>query len=199
MTVSRLSKLHEVSDYALYNLVKKYSQQELLGYTHQQKKFDEAINECKIRQKGIFKRANEDAFLDYLISKDTQREIERTLSLVFASKEEIEHILPEVTKLLPGVVDFSQYQVYMVTGDSMINAGIKDGDHVLVDSNAKAKEDDIIVAMYMGRIFIKRYKEIDGSIYLFSENPKFSPFKVYSLDNLKIIGVVKFQIAAITN
>ncbi len=199
MTVRRLSNLHEVSDYALYNLVKKYSLQELFGYTYQQKKFNEAINECKIRKKGIFKRANEDAFLDYLISKDTEREIERTLSLVFASKEEIERILPEVTKLLPDVVDFSQFQVYKVSGDSMINAGIKDGNHVLVDSKAQVNEDDIVVAMYMGRIFIKRYKEIDGSIYLFSENPKFSPFKVYNLDNLKIIGVVKFQITAITN
>ncbi len=195
----KISSLEDISDYSLYNLVKKYAFRELLGFTHNQKQFDTAITECKKRRKGIYQRASEDAFLDFLISKDEEREIQRTLSLFFASSEEIENIAPEIKKLLPNAIDFSRYDIYNVSGDSMINAGIKDGDHVLVDTLAKAKEDDIIVAIYIERIFIKRYKEIDGNIYLFSENPKFSPFKVYNRDNLKILGVVKFKISDISS
>ncbi len=193
----KVKSLVDISDYQLYNLVKKYTFQELLGYSHQSKKLTHAISECKRRRKGIYQRASEDAFLEFLISKDLDREINKTLSFAFASSEEVQNIAPEIKKLLPEAVDFSRYDIYNVSGDSMINAGIKDGDHVLVDTKAEAREDDIIVAIYIERIFIKRYKEIDGNIYLFSENPKFSPFKVYNRSNLKILGVVKFKISAV--
>ena len=59
-----------------------------------------------------------------------------------------------------------------VEGDSMINAGINDGDIILLERR-KAKSGDIVVAVVEGQVTVKRYLEKDGRHFLRAANPKY--------------------------
>jgi repressor LexA len=65
-----------------------------------------------------------------------------------------------------------------VTGDSMIGAGILDGDVVVVLKQQEARKGDIVVAVLDGEATVKRYYPEDGAIRLQPENPDFDPIMV---------------------
>ncbi|GHU63808.1 LexA repressor [Clostridia bacterium] len=78
-----------------------------------------------------------------------------------------------------------------VRGDSMINAGIFDGDKILVRQQPKAENGEIVVAMLQGfesEATVKTYYKEDGHIRLQPENPDYSPIIV---NEVQILGVVK--------
>jgi repressor LexA len=62
-----------------------------------------------------------------------------------------------------------------VTGNSMINAGIFDGDIVIVRKQATAQNGEIVIAMIDGEATVKRLKLADGQIWLMPENPDYAP------------------------
>ncbi len=62
-----------------------------------------------------------------------------------------------------------------VVGDSMIDAGIFEGDHVIVQQEARIKEGDIIVALLEGETTVKKYSVKNGEIFLVPENKKMKP------------------------
>lgn len=79
-----------------------------------------------------------------------------------------------------------------VSGESMINAGILDGDYIFVRKQLEARSGQIVVAMIDGEATVKRY-EPDGSIIRFvAENPEMEPIVVRK-DEFRatsILGVV---------
>ena len=73
-----------------------------------------------------------------------------------------------------------------VSGESMINAGIFDGDYVIVQKQNNAKNGDIVVAMTMeNEATIKRFYKENGHIRLQPENDTMDPI---ILDNCTILG-----------
>jgi DNA polymerase V len=85
----------------------------------------------------------------------------------------------------------------IANGDSMINANIHSGDMLVVDSLARAKEGDIIVASIDGDFTVKRLKKHEGQMHLMPENPDFSPIPILDDSEFKIYGVVRKKIADI--
>jgi repressor LexA len=77
-----------------------------------------------------------------------------------------------------------------VKGESMINAGIFDGDLVVVSSQTEANNNDIIVAMIDNEATVKRFSNRRGKIQLLPENDSFSPIDVNFSENFTIIGKV---------
>jgi len=75
-----------------------------------------------------------------------------------------------------------------VTGESMINAGIYEGDIVVVDSKKEPRNGDIVVALVDNMNTIKRYIKQPDKVYLHPENPAFSD--IYAEHDLQIQGVV---------
>lgn len=65
-----------------------------------------------------------------------------------------------------------------VTGNSMINAGIFDGDIVLVERRAEARKGDIVVAIIGDEATVKRYFPENNRIRLQPENDDFEPIIV---------------------
>lgn len=62
-----------------------------------------------------------------------------------------------------------------VTGNSMINAGILDGDVVIVRKQPTARNGEIVIAMIDGEATVKRL-QVDGSqVWLMPENPDYDP------------------------
>ncbi|PIT89264.1 MAG: repressor LexA [Candidatus Levybacteria bacterium CG10_big_fil_rev_8_21_14_0_10_36_7] len=76
-----------------------------------------------------------------------------------------------------------------VTGDSMINAGIFEGDLVVVEQKGSWKTEDIVLAEIDNQWTLKILKTTKGKNYLEAANPAYPPF--YPKSELKIHGVVK--------
>lgn len=75
-----------------------------------------------------------------------------------------------------------------VTGESMIHAGIYEGDIVVVDSKRIQKNGDIVVALVDNQNTVKRYVSDMGKVYLKAENPEYE--NIYPEYQLTIQGVV---------
>jgi repressor LexA len=65
-----------------------------------------------------------------------------------------------------------------VVGDSMIEAGILEGDFLLVERGARIRSGDIVVALLNGETTVKRYLVKEGGIYLVPENRRLQPIRV---------------------
>ena len=75
-----------------------------------------------------------------------------------------------------------------VRGESMIGAGILDGDRVIVRPQQTAEDGQIVVARIGDEATVKRLSRKGGEIWLLPENPAFSPIDG---SEAQIIGIVK--------
>ena len=75
-----------------------------------------------------------------------------------------------------------------VRGESMINAGILDGDMVLVRPQQEASNGSIVVAMVDGDATVKRFERGNGHVKLIAENPAYEPIVS---SNVSLVGVVR--------
>ncbi len=75
-----------------------------------------------------------------------------------------------------------------VRGESMINAGILDGDMVLVRPQQEAPNGAIVVAMVDGDATVKRFERGNGHVKLIAENPAYEPIVSSSVS---LVGVVR--------
>ncbi|MBO4699408.1 transcriptional repressor LexA [bacterium] len=75
-----------------------------------------------------------------------------------------------------------------VCGDSMINAGINNGDLVIIKRQPLAENGDIIAALIDSDATLKRLSISNGEVFLLPENEKYSPINVTCRDDFKILG-----------
>lgn len=80
--------------------------------------------------------------------------------------------------------------MFTVKGDSMMGAGICDGDKVVVDKALKPKHKDIVVAVVDDEYTIKRLYQLRGKTELQPENPNYQPITFNENSQLQIWGVV---------
>ena len=81
-----------------------------------------------------------------------------------------------------------------VEGDSMINAGIHDGDILIVDRAMEAENNKVVVANLDGELTVKRLSIKDTRVLLMPDNPKYEPIEIRPLSDFRIMGVVTFVI-----
>ena len=77
-----------------------------------------------------------------------------------------------------------------VSGGSMINAGIFDGDIVIVDRSVKPANGKIVIAVIDGEMLIRRYEKTINRLRLIPETPKLAAIDVSEFMDFKIWGVV---------
>ncbi len=75
-------------------------------------------------------------------------------------------------------------------GNSMVKAGIQDGDLLIVDRKLFPKEGSIIVASLHGELTVKRLRYDKEGIYLCPENEAYAPIRVTDTDHFTVWGVV---------
>jgi repressor LexA len=83
-----------------------------------------------------------------------------------------------------------QHFALRVKGDSMINAGILDGDHVIVRQQATAENGNIIVALLGEDATVKRFYKQDNGIRLQPEHPSMAPLLVGADQHFSVLGKV---------
>ncbi len=80
-----------------------------------------------------------------------------------------------------------------VRGDSMINAGIFEGDLVIVRPTKEVKNNDIVVALLHDEATVKRFIQIKNRSYLKAENPDYKniyPKEEWMVQG-KVVGVIR--------
>ena len=98
--------------------------------------------------------------------------------------ENIEGYFPVPAEFMPNAQSF----LLKVKGDSMINAGIFDGDQVLVKQQSSAENGDMVVALVEDAATVKTFYKEDGYYRLQPENDEMDPILVHG--NLQILGKV---------
>ncbi|HQW83106.1 MAG TPA: translesion error-prone DNA polymerase V autoproteolytic subunit [Ferruginibacter sp.] len=81
-----------------------------------------------------------------------------------------------------------------VSGNSMINAGIYNGDIVIVDRSLKPQNGKIVIAVIDGEMLIRRYEKTLNRLRLVPETSGLSPIEVNEFCDFKIWGVVAYII-----
>lgn len=81
-----------------------------------------------------------------------------------------------------------------VEGESMINAGIHNGDILIVDRAEELHDNKIIIAMLGGEFTVKRIKKSGKKLFLVPENPDFKAVEVTPDMEFEVWGIVNYVI-----
>jgi repressor LexA len=100
----------------------------------------------------------------------------------FHSEENIEGLLS-----IPDDISSGKTFALQVKGDSMIGAGIMDGDRVIVKQQETAENGEIVCALIDGEATLKRFFKKNGVVTLKAENEKYAPI-VVSEGEFRIAG-----------
>ena len=92
------------------------------------------------------------------------------------AEQQVEDVFP----LPKQLVGQGEHFLLQVSGDSMINAAITDGDWVVVRSQSDAENGEIVAAMVEGQgaegeATVKTFKKSDGHVWLIPHNPLYAP------------------------
>lgn len=77
-----------------------------------------------------------------------------------------------------------------VRGNSMIDAGIHDGDLLIIDKSLEPKNNKIAICYIDGEFTVKRIKIEKDTVWLIAENKDYKPIKVTKDNDLIIWGLV---------
>jgi DNA polymerase V len=80
--------------------------------------------------------------------------------------------------------------IFRVKGNSMIDAGIFDGDVLIVDRSIEPKHNDIVLVTLHNEFIVKRLFKRAGVVKLVSENPIYPPIVIKVNDDFAVWGVV---------
>lgn len=81
-----------------------------------------------------------------------------------------------------------------VVGDSMRDAGIDEGDIIVIDKSLDAHNGDLVVCYVDGEFAIKYLKMEDGKLMLYPANNKYAPIEVTNAEGFRVWGVVTYTI-----
>ena len=79
-------------------------------------------------------------------------------------------------------------------GDSMLGAGIHDGDLLIVDRSVEAAHDRVVIAALDGELTVKRLVRRKGRVLLAPENPDYPEFDITEREYVHIWGVVTYVV-----
>ena len=103
--------------------------------------------------------------------------------------ENVESYFPVPAEYVPKNPTF----MLTVKGDSMINAGIFSGDHLLIEQKSTAENGEIIVALLDDSATVKTFYKEDGHYRLQPQNDAMEPIITDDVQILgKVIGVFRF-------
>ena len=103
--------------------------------------------------------------------------------------ENIENYFPIPAEFMPNEQTF----ILQVQGESMVNAGILDGDYILVEQQTTANDGDMVVALVDDSATVKTFYKENGYYRLQQENDFMEPIIVSDVMIMgKVIGMFRF-------
>jgi DNA polymerase V len=83
---------------------------------------------------------------------------------------------------------------FKMKGDAMQQAGILDGDILIVDRSVTPSNGKIVVAILNAELLVRRFHKNFTSAFLIPENPRYKPMNLAEFSDFKIWGVVMHSI-----
>ena len=96
----------------------------------------------------------------------------------------------DLTEML--VDDQAATFIVRVSGESMMNAGISNGDELLVDRSKTPRDGDVVVAVLDGELTVKRLRLTNAGVVLQADNSEHPDIVVSELSELSIWGTVTY-------
>ena len=128
--------------------------------------------------------------LGRLIPSSSFGEIPLLGSVKAGIPSDVEEDLHETLNLDNFLVDKKELTYMLeVDGDSMIDAHIKKGDHVLVEKTNQAKDMDIVIAEVDGEFTMKYFRKEGEKVWLEPANKNFKP--IYPTQSLNVVAKLK--------
>lgn len=200
--------LINLSNHQIYTKIKNMITRDFLNNRDSEYLLGKYYNEATLRSDTLYQDALDDAFkvieslrqaefdsnvnsymrASYLGDEDkssTMNEIINDSGFDLSSEKIGSYNLEELTG-----IEFGNLIISSVSGDSMINAGIYDGDLIFADTKAEISNGDIIIASVNDALFVKRIINDNNSLILASENPKYPPVKIAEDMKFSVIGKV---------
>jgi len=81
-----------------------------------------------------------------------------------------------------------------VSGDSMIEAGLDDGDLIVIDRSLNPENGKIAVCFIDGEFTVKRIKKEKNKLFLMPQNKKYKHIEIKESNQLIIWGIVEYVI-----
>jgi len=179
------------------------------GYPPSVREICEAVNlKSTSTVHGHLEKLEKKGYIRRNPTKPRAIEVLDSNSYIFSKKEIVE--LPIVGKVtagqpilaqeniedtLPIPIDFvgnNDSFILVIKGDSMIEAGILDGDYVIVQKQSYANNGDIVVALLDDEATVKRFYKEKNYFRLQPENPNYEPIITDKLSIIgKVIGVLR--------
>ncbi len=146
---------------------------------------------ANLEAKGMIRRKwNHSRAIELVEKKRKVRAIELPLLGRVAAGSPIEAIEGDDTIEVPeSFVRKREAYVLRVVGDSMVDEGILDGDHIVVEERPEPNNGDMVVASIDGEATVKRFYREGRTVRLQPANPKYQPILVRDRD-LQVRGVV---------
>ncbi len=127
-----------------------------------------------------------------------------------SSVKELPFFVPSISAGFPSPaedfidkkLDLNEYLIHnqpatflvRVQGSSMENAGIRDGDILVVDRSLEPSDGKIVIGVIDGEFTVKRIVKKSGKFFLQPENETFRPIEITPDMDFKIWGIVTFAI-----
>lgn len=86
---------------------------------------------------------------------------------------------------------------FRMKGDAMQDAGLFEGDVLIVDRSIKLTSGKVIVAVLNGELLVRRFHKNFTSAFLIPENPRYKPINLSEFSDFSIWGVVVYSIHAL--
>ena len=83
---------------------------------------------------------------------------------------------------------------FRMKGDAMKDAGIFDGDILIVDRSVKLVNGKVIVAILNGELLVRRFHKNFSSAFLIAENERYKNINLAEFSNFSVWGVVTYVI-----
>lgn len=83
---------------------------------------------------------------------------------------------------------------FRMKGDAMQDAGIFDGDTLIVDRSLKVTNGKIIVAILNGELLVRRIHQNFSAAFLVADNPRFKTINLSEFSDFAVWGVVTYAI-----
>jgi len=127
------------------------------------------------------------------IDKETNLYIEDGISAGFPSPaSDFEESRISIEKVVIKNKESTFYA--KVSGDSMKDAGLNDGDILVIDRSEELKNNKIAVCYLNGDFTVKRVKIEKKAVYLIPENKNYKPIKVNEENEFVVWGIVTYVI-----
>lgn len=88
--------------------------------------------------------------------------------------------------------------IFKVKGDSMIGAGIYEGDALVVDRSIEPKHNHVVLAVVNSEFTVKRLYRRGGVVKLVAENKIYPPITFKDAEELVVWGVVTYNLHKLT-